>query len=42
MNKMKVEIYREVLRDVSANFEGAEKFINERIPEVFMCLCSSV
>ena len=27
MNKDKVEVYREVLRDVSQNFDGAEKFI---------------
>ena len=33
MNKTKVEIYKETLRDVLANFDGAEKFIKERIEE---------
>ena len=31
MNKTKVEIYQEVLRDVSENFEGKEEFIKQRI-----------
>ena len=31
MNKTKVEVYREVLRDVSQNFEGTENFIEQRI-----------
>ena len=30
----KVKIYKEALRDVSAKFDGAEKFINERIEEI--------
>ena len=34
MNKTKVEEYREVLRDVSENFEGGEKFIKQRIEEI--------
>ena len=33
MNKTKVEIYKGTLRDVLANFDGAEKFIKERIEE---------
>ena len=35
MNKIKVEVYREVLRDVSQNFEGAENFIKQQIEEIF-------
>ena len=31
MNKTKEEEYREVLRDVSENFEGEEKFIKQRL-----------
>lgn len=34
MNKTKIEVYREVLRDVSQNFEGAEDFIKQRIDEI--------
>ena len=34
MNKTNVEIYREVLRDVSQNFEGAENFMKQRIKEI--------
>ena len=34
MNKTKVEVYREVLRDVSQNFEGTENFIEQRIQEI--------
>ena len=30
----KKEIYKKVLRDVSAKFIGTEKFINERIKEI--------
>ena len=29
MNKTKVEVYRQVLRDVSQNFEGVENFIKQ-------------
>ena len=31
MNKNKVEVYREVLRDVSQNSERAESIIKQRI-----------
>ena len=34
MNKTKTEIYQEVLRDVSQNFEGAEESIKQRIQEI--------
>ena len=34
MNKTKVDIYQEVLRDVSQNFEGTEEFIKQRIREI--------
>ena len=34
MTKTKVEVHREVLRDVSQNFEGTENFINQRIEEI--------
>ena len=34
MNKTKVEIYQEVLRDVSKNFEAAEAFRKHRIQEI--------
>ena len=34
MNKTKVEVYREVLRDVSQNFEGPESFIKQQIEEI--------
>ena len=35
MNKTKVEVYREVLRDVSQNFEGAENFIKHQIEKIY-------
>ena len=35
MNKSKVEVYREVLRDVSQNFEGAENFIKRQIEKIY-------
>ena len=34
MNKTKVEVYREVLRDISQIFEGAENFIKQPIEEI--------
>ena len=34
MNKTKAKVYREVLRDASQNFEGAENFIKQRIEEI--------
>ena len=34
MNKTNVEVYREVLRDVSRNFEGAENFIKQQKEEI--------
>ena len=34
MNKTKIEIYQEVLREVSQNFEGVEEFIKQRIQEI--------
>ena len=34
MKKTKVEIYQEVLRDVSQNFQGTKKFIKQRIQEI--------
>ena len=34
ITKTKVQIYEEVLRDVSANFGGGEKIIRERIKEI--------
>ena len=34
MNKTKVEIYQEVLRDVSQNLEGTEEFIKQEIKEI--------
>ena len=36
MNKTKAEIYKEVLRDVSQNFDGAEDFIKKRIEEIYV------
>ena len=33
MNKIKVEIYQEILRDVSQNFEGTGKFIKQKNQE---------
>ena len=35
MKKNKVEIYQEVLRDVSQNFESTEEFIKQRIQEIY-------
>ena len=35
MNKTKVEIYQEVLRDLSQNLEGTEAFIKQRIQEIW-------
>ena len=34
INKTKVEIYQEVLRDVSQNLESAGEFIKKRIQEI--------
>ena len=34
MNKTKLDVYREVLRDVSQNFEGAENVIKQRIEKI--------
>ena len=34
MKKNKVEIYQDVLRDVSQNFESTEEFIKQRIQEI--------
>ena len=34
MSKSKVEVHREVLRDASQNFKGAENFIKQRIEEI--------
>ena len=39
MNKTKVEVYRDVLRDVSENFEGA---VEAALPEVFLVTCKSM
>ena len=34
MNKTKLDVYREVLRDVSQNFEGAENVIKQWIEKI--------
>ena len=34
MNKTKVEVYREILRDVSQNSEEAENFFKKQIGEI--------
>ena len=34
INKTKIEICKEVLRDVSQNFDGLEEFIKQRIEKV--------
>ena len=34
MNKTKLDVYRELLRDVSQNFEGAENVIKQRIEKI--------
>lgn len=34
INKTKIEICKEVLRDVSQNFDGVEEFIKQRIEKV--------
>ena len=34
MNKTKVEIYQEALRDNSQNFEGAEEFVKQIVQEI--------
>ena len=34
MNKIKVEVYTELLSDVFQNFQGAENFIKQRIEEI--------
>ena len=34
VNKTKLDVYREVLRDVSQNFEGAENVIKQRIEKI--------
>ena len=35
MNKIKVEIYKDVLRDVSVNFDGAKDFIKTKLEEIY-------
>ena len=35
MNKIKIEIYKDVLRDVSANFDGAKDFIKTKLEEIY-------
>ena len=34
MNKTNVKVYREVLRDVTQNFEGAESIIKQQMEEI--------
>ena len=34
MDKTKVAVQREILRDVSQNFKGAEDFIKQRIEKI--------
>ena len=34
MNKTKVEVCGEVLKDIFQNFEGAENFIKQRIEKI--------
>ena len=34
VNKIKVEVYTELLRDVFQNFQGAENFIKQRIEKI--------
>ena len=34
MNKTEVEIYRDILGDVSANFDSAEAFTKQKIEEI--------
>ena len=34
MNKTKVEVYGEVLKDISQSFEGAENLIKQQIEEI--------
>ena len=42
MNKTKVEVYGEVLRDISQSFEGAENLIKQQIEEICDCKKISV
>ena len=35
INTIEAEIYKEVLRDVSANFDVEEEFIKQRIEEIY-------
>lgn len=37
MNKTKLKIYKEVLRDICANFDEVEKFILDGIEEICFC-----
>ena len=34
MDKLRVKVYKEVLKDVSAQFDGAEKLIQEKMEEI--------
>ena len=34
MNKTNVKVYRQVLRDVTQDFEGAENIIKQQIEEI--------
>ena len=34
MDKLRLKVHKEVLKDVSAHFDGAEKIILEKIEEI--------
>ena len=34
MNKTRLNVYKKVLHEVCKNFNGAEKFINQKIEEI--------
>ena len=34
MNKIKIKVYKKVLKEISKKYEGAEDFINNRIDEI--------
>ena len=35
MNKIKIIVYKKLLKEVSEKFEGAKDFINNRFDEIF-------
>lgn len=35
MDKLRFKVYKEILKDISAYFDGAEKLIEEKMEEIY-------